>query len=340
MPALRRTCTAPGELLAGECGAHAFGERVRLAGVAAREQRDELVSAEAGDDVYVCGLAREQRRDLREHPIAHVVPELVVDRLEVVYVEHGDRDRRAPAASPRELHDRALFQAAAVGEPRERVHARFPGELREQPFVEASEAHHDRCDRAHRDHHLDPPARVAATGGQRQQRARMRESDRRDDRDRAAPAEEERHPDDRPHVEHGRVPGGGRAGEGVRDQQDTDRAERGERQARQSRPEGHEQRHDHRREHHGEDIQRRVARDEAGDQFVERSAAVHRRGGVGDQALVVGETLEGPVHTPRIGFCVAYASGGAPISTASRACAASTGLAGPRVRPTNRARRR
>ena len=64
-----------------------------------REQDAELVAAEAGDRVGVAQGALQPRGDLLQQQVAHVVPERVVDLLEVVEIHDHDHGGVAVAAA-------------------------------------------------------------------------------------------------------------------------------------------------------------------------------------------------------------------------------------------------
>ena len=88
----------------------AFDEPARVGLVARRShQDDELVAAEARDQVVGAHDPPEPRRDLDEHLVAHVVTEGVVDVLEVVEVD--EREDRG-------LARRARRSSASVNAPR------------------------------------------------------------------------------------------------------------------------------------------------------------------------------------------------------------------------------
>ena len=76
------------------------------ASVGARHQQHELLAAGARDDVVGADLLAQQLGHAHEHAVAGLVPEAVVDRLEVVDVEHGQAD--GPATSRRRSRWRRL----------------------------------------------------------------------------------------------------------------------------------------------------------------------------------------------------------------------------------------
>ena len=81
---------------ADERGADAAGGDRGLRLVLEADAEDgELVAAEAGDEVGVAHGGLEPLRDLDQQAVAGLVPEAVVDDLEVVEVEEEDGDRLA-----------------------------------------------------------------------------------------------------------------------------------------------------------------------------------------------------------------------------------------------------
>ena len=65
--------------------------------------------------------SREAARNLHEHRVAHVVTELVVDRLEPVEVDVGDHQRTPAAVEPRHRVRQTVAQQHPVGDAGERV---------------------------------------------------------------------------------------------------------------------------------------------------------------------------------------------------------------------------
>jgi len=85
----------------------------------AREQDGELVAAQPRGEVVLAHAGGDPLGDLDEQLVTGAVPEAVVDRLEVVQVEHQD-GRGRPAAVGDGLVD-AADQQRAVGQSGERV---------------------------------------------------------------------------------------------------------------------------------------------------------------------------------------------------------------------------
>ncbi len=99
----------------------ARSEHERVARVARRHDHAELLAADAADDVRAAhGVARDAR-DLDEHLVAGTVAVDVVDALEVVEVEHEDRDRVVRARGPRQLGAQPFVEVAVVVEAGQRV---------------------------------------------------------------------------------------------------------------------------------------------------------------------------------------------------------------------------
>ncbi len=83
---------------AGEARPDPLGALGRLVGRGDRQGSDELLAAVARDQVLGPGRLAEHAGHLAEHGVAGVVAERVVDPLEVVDVEHQDRQ-----AEPRDV---------------------------------------------------------------------------------------------------------------------------------------------------------------------------------------------------------------------------------------------
>jgi hypothetical protein len=100
-------------------------QRVGLARDAG-QQHGELVAAEAGDDVAGTQHAAQPLGHAAEQPVAGAVAQRVVDHLEVVEVD--EQHRHALALGVQRAAE-ALEEELAVGQARERVVVRLPGEL-------------------------------------------------------------------------------------------------------------------------------------------------------------------------------------------------------------------
>ena len=75
--------------------AHALGRDAGI-GEIARQHCDEFLAAEPADHVAGPEARRERRRKGPQHLVAERVTEAVVERLEVVEVEHQDAHRLLP----------------------------------------------------------------------------------------------------------------------------------------------------------------------------------------------------------------------------------------------------
>ena len=95
----------------------AVGHRHHLGGRAVRQQHDELLAADAGDDVDRAGMEAEGFADAAEDLVALAVPVRVVDQLEVVDVEeHQAQGLAGPAGAPGDLTLEGLVERPPVGQ--------------------------------------------------------------------------------------------------------------------------------------------------------------------------------------------------------------------------------
>ena len=95
-------------------------------------QHDELVAADAGDDVGRPSCVGDAMSDLHEQRVADIMPDGVVDFFEAVDVHEQDGDVVAGAADAVERVGRGALQLQAVGKAGERVVVGLPGELQLQ----------------------------------------------------------------------------------------------------------------------------------------------------------------------------------------------------------------
>ena len=86
-----------------------------------REQHCELVAAEAADRVGRPDARAHRLHEPAQQRVAGGVPVVVVDLLEVVYVEQHDRALARVAARGADLGERPLLEAAPVQAARERI---------------------------------------------------------------------------------------------------------------------------------------------------------------------------------------------------------------------------
>jgi hypothetical protein len=132
------------------------------------EDDRELLAADPRGEVRRPHLALDRPRERLEHAVAGLVAVGVVEPLEVVEVDHDERERAPVAARPRDLLRELAVEVAPVGEPRERVGERdhdeprpLLGELRghavegvrERPDLVGSGDRHARA-------HVAPPERI------------------------------------------------------------------------------------------------------------------------------------------------------------------------------------
>ncbi|MNG98728.1 hypothetical protein D3C79_578780 [compost metagenome] len=102
---------------AGEAADHLLGEHFGLAAVDdAGHQEGELVAADAGHQILGAHPAHQPIRHLSQQGIADVVIHAVVDRLEVVEIQHHEREALAPLAEATEAAAKqpAVRQAGEV----------------------------------------------------------------------------------------------------------------------------------------------------------------------------------------------------------------------------------
>ena len=149
------------------------------------EQHRELVTAEPSRDVDAATGATETCRDLLQHPVADEMTQLVVDRLETVEIQDGDREGVALAVRTVVRVANLVEELASVGEVGQRVVRRFvltsQRELRGAIHV------------PHDDHEEWKQHRSAGRGDSEHGRQRQQHAVRRKICGRAAP-------DDRPHA--------------------------------------------------------------------------------------------------------------------------------------------
>ena len=109
------------ELRHGDALGDALCQRVRGGQVARAHDHRELLAADAA---HVVALAYHRPQDVGElgqHVVADGVAVDVVDALEVVQVEHHERDGRLLGARPQQLAAQALVEGAVVPEAGERI---------------------------------------------------------------------------------------------------------------------------------------------------------------------------------------------------------------------------
>ena len=121
--------------VAGNGGPQPFGNREGVDARAVGQQHDELVAAVPGGEVARLGVADHRAGDLAEHGVTGLVADRVVHVLEVIDVEHDEREGRLPPVRARHLALERLLEQPAIGEPGEAVAGREVLDLGEQRRV-------------------------------------------------------------------------------------------------------------------------------------------------------------------------------------------------------------
>ena len=93
------------------------------------QQHRELVAAEPGDVVAGAQRGADPRPELGQHAVAGVVAERVVELLEVVEVDHEQRERAVRLARPLDRAAQLAVEPAAVRQPGQLVGARLAAGL-------------------------------------------------------------------------------------------------------------------------------------------------------------------------------------------------------------------
>ena len=99
-----------------ERGHDAVGARAEIGEVGQGLHHDELVTAESGDGVLRPGDGQEPLRRADQHRVTAVVPQGVVDDLEMVEVQHEHPDQARVALEPLQGLVEAIAEKGAVGE--------------------------------------------------------------------------------------------------------------------------------------------------------------------------------------------------------------------------------
>lgn len=108
----------------GEISADALGDGVRTLRGGMGEKRDELVAAVAREDIRVAQVPARDVHHRAQRLVAALVPQRVVERLEVVDVEEDDGERVPVAPRGGELVRRQVEEVAAVARAGQRIRAR------------------------------------------------------------------------------------------------------------------------------------------------------------------------------------------------------------------------
>ena len=90
------------------------GQLVRLSAVRVRHDYGELIATDAGGDVARPDGSVQDAPELMEDDIAHLVAELVIDRLQVINVHHGDGEILAGPLGLFQFLLKPLVEEAAV----------------------------------------------------------------------------------------------------------------------------------------------------------------------------------------------------------------------------------
>ena len=112
------------ERLVGDEPADLLAERARAGDVGLGQDRGELLAAVAREQLLATDAAEQPARHLAQHVVAGEVAVLVVDRLEVIDVEHQQRQRPAVARAARDLALEELEEVALVVGAGQGVHDR------------------------------------------------------------------------------------------------------------------------------------------------------------------------------------------------------------------------
>ncbi len=109
------------EWLLQRCDQRAGAALDFLHGAQLLDQQRELVAAEPRDQAVGSGRGLQPLRDALQHAVAEVVPERIVQRLEVVHVD--EEQRYAPPGLPgaRQRAGEAVGELTAIGQLRQRV---------------------------------------------------------------------------------------------------------------------------------------------------------------------------------------------------------------------------
>ena len=149
--------------------ADALGELEGLRGRRLGQEHDKLVSAVTRRQIRGAARRAERLGDGEQRGVAGVVPGVVVDLLQVVDVDHQQREGRLVTNRAQELLGEARVDVAAVVEVRERIGDRRLGERVVAPAERASEQAEDE---ERRDRRIDKPHRIGRDRGREERRRR------------------------------------------------------------------------------------------------------------------------------------------------------------------------
>src|SRR5690554_6244531 len=102
-------------------GADPLREHGARPGVGAGQQDHELLAAVPGGDIAAADLVADPPGDAAQDVVADEVAVTIVDRLEMIDVDHQARERRALAAAPRDLLVQPRLEVAPVAPAGQRV---------------------------------------------------------------------------------------------------------------------------------------------------------------------------------------------------------------------------
>ena len=122
-------------------GADLLGRDGRARQVRLAHQHDELLAAVAGDGVRLANRALDGARERLERLVAARVPVRVVEALEMVDVDHDDRQVRSVPAARGELAIQERIEEARVVQAGQRVRHREPFHRLDQSGVGETERH-------------------------------------------------------------------------------------------------------------------------------------------------------------------------------------------------------
>ena len=133
----------------GDGPSNVFQLRGRVGDARIDERERELVAAESRAQVRAPDGLRQPRRDFAQHVVAGTVAGGIVDAIELIDVDDGERERPMGAGRSHQLHREALLEVRAVQQTREVVaNRREPQPSR--PRRDDARQHHRRGD----DHQL------------------------------------------------------------------------------------------------------------------------------------------------------------------------------------------
>ena len=111
---------------AADCFDNALSSRFGPVGANLRQEHGELVAAPTEAGVRQADLVGEGVGDRDQGRVARLVPETVVDRLEVIDIQHRQRQRSVVAPAARHLPYERLVERTTVGQTGERVRQGAP----------------------------------------------------------------------------------------------------------------------------------------------------------------------------------------------------------------------